>query len=215
MWMITGLGNPGREYENTRHNVGFMVVDLLARRHGTSFQSKFKAELGQSLIARESAVLLKPQTFMNLSGQSVQPAMAFFKISLEHIVVIHDDLDLELGQIKIKRGGSHGGHNGLKSIDGLIGKEYLRLRAGIGHPRAKAPEGAPKERGGVVSHVLGAFRGADADTAKILVEHCADAVESLLRDGLEKTQMKYHALTAPPKAPKPPKPPKPGPGESP
>jgi PTH1 family peptidyl-tRNA hydrolase len=196
VWLVVGLGNPGREYEGTRHNVGFMVVDALARRHrAPSFSSKFKAEVAQVSVRGESALLLKPQTFMNLSGQAVQPAMAFYKIPLEHILVVHDDLDLELGQIKLKRGGSPGGHNGLKSIDSQIGPNYLRVRAGIGHPRQKAPEGAPPPpRGGVVGHVLGGFKGKDAEEAQFLVENCADAVESLIADGLEKAQMRFHSL---------------------
>lgn len=192
MWLVVGLGNPGAQYEGSRHNVGFMVVDALARRHrAPSFSSKFKGELAQVSIAGESVVLLKPQTFMNLSGQSVQPTMAFFKIPLETIVVVHDDLDLELGQIKLKRGGSPGGHNGLKSIDGQIGPQYLRVRAGIGHPRTEGKSGS------VVGHVLGAFKGKDAEEAAILVESCADAVEMLLKDGLEKTQMKFHGMKKP------------------
>lgn len=187
MWLVVGLGNPGREYEGSRHNVGFMVVDVLARRHrGPAFSSKFKGELAATSLGGESVVLLKPQTFMNLSGQSVQAAMAFYKIPLETIVVVHDDLDLELGQIKIKRGGGAGGHNGLKSVDSQIGPNYLRVRAGIGHPRA---DGRP-----VVGHVLGAFKGKDAEEAAIMVEHSADAVESLIKDGLEKAQMKFHSL---------------------
>ncbi|HEY1100775.1 MAG TPA: aminoacyl-tRNA hydrolase [Myxococcota bacterium] len=195
MWLVVGLGNPGREYENTRHNVGFMVLDLLAKRHRLGFGSKFKGELAQGTIAGDAAILLKPQTFMNLSGQSVQPTMTFFKVPLDKILVVHDDLDLELGQIKIKRGGSPGGHNGLKSIDGLVGQNYLRVRAGIGHPRAKAPEGTPKSAGGVINHVLGAFKGKDAEDAAILVEHCADAVEKFIRgDTLEAIQRTYHAL---------------------
>jgi PTH1 family peptidyl-tRNA hydrolase len=193
MWLIVGLGNPGREYEGTRHNVGFAVVDALARRYRVSFAAKWKGEFAQATIAHEPAVLLKPHTFMNLSGQSVQPAMAFFKIPLDHVVVVHDDLDLELGQIKLKRGGSSGGHNGLKSIDGALGPNYLRVRAGIGHPRSKAPPGATRE-GNVVGHVLGPFRGKDAEDAALLVENCADAVEMLVEDGLEKTQMKFHAV---------------------
>lgn len=192
MWMVVGLGNPGREYELTRHNVGFMVVDALARRHGGAFASKFKGELCQTSINGTSSALLKPQTFMNLSGQSVQPAMAFFKIPLEQILVVHDDLDLEFGQMKLKRGGSPGGHNGLKSIDATIGPEYLRIRAGIGHPRSKAPEGAPKERGHVVGHVLGAFKGKDLDDARAVVEHCTDAVEVVMARGLAAAQLAFH-----------------------
>lgn len=195
MWLVAGLGNPGKEYENTRHNIGFMVVDALARRHKVALAAKFKGEIGTCSLGGTSAALLKPQTFMNLSGQSVQAAMAFYKIVPNNIVVVHDDLDLELGTIKLKIGGSPGGHNGIKSIDLSIGPNYYRIRAGIGHPRAKAPPGAKAAPGtGVVGHVLGAFKGKDAEQAAILVEHCADAVEMLVRDGLEKTQMKYHSL---------------------
>lgn len=195
MWLIVGLGNPGREYAGTRHNVGFLVVDVLARRHGAgAFAAKFKAEVAQAKVGGASALLLKPQTFMNLSGQAVQPAMAFYKVALEHVVVVHDDLDLELGQIKLKRGGSPAGHNGLKSIDSQIGQNYLRVRAGIGHPRSKAPEGAAPRTGGVVGHVLGGFKGKDAEEAAILVENCADAVEELIAGGLEKAQLRFHSL---------------------
>jgi PTH1 family peptidyl-tRNA hydrolase len=192
MWLVVGLGNPGREYELTRHNIGFMVIDALARRQSAGFSQKFKGDLAQCTLGGEATALLKPLTFMNLSGQSVQPVMAFFKVPLESIIVVHDDLDLEFGQMKIKRGGSSGGHNGLKSIDGCIGLNYLRIRAGIGHPRAKVPEGTPPARGGVISHVLGPFRGRDADDAKVVVDHCADAVIGLISGGLEKTQMTFH-----------------------
>jgi len=201
MWLVVGLGNPGREYENTRHNVGFMIVDALARRHrAPSFTSKFKGELTQTNVSGESVLLLKPQTFMNLSGQSVQPAMAFYKVALDNIIIVHDDVDLELGQIKLKRGGSAGGHNGIKSVDSQIGPNYLRVRAGVGHPRGRAQAGdgaVPLQGGrggGMVGHVLGAFKGKDAEEAQFLVENCADAVEMLVKDGLEKAQMKFHSL---------------------
>jgi PTH1 family peptidyl-tRNA hydrolase len=138
---------------------------------------------------------------MNLSGQSVQPTMAFFKIPLDQVIVVHDDLDLEFGQMKLKRGGSPGGHNGLKSIDSCIGPNYLRVRAGIGHPRHSGPDGAPKERGKVIGHVLGAFRGKDLEDAQIVVEHCADAVEVLIKDGLEKAQLAFHGKKLLPNSP--------------
>ena len=196
MWLVVGLGNPGKEYDGSRHNIGFMVLDALARRHkAPSFSAKFKGELAQVPIKGAPCALLKPLTFMNLSGQSVQPTMAFFKIALDHIIVIHDDMDLELGQIKLKRGGGAGGHNGLRSIDGQIGPEYLRVRAGIGHPGDKSK---------VTGFVLTGFRGKDADEAAILVEKCADAVESLIHDGLEKAQMKFHPSAPPRNKPRPP-----------
>jgi PTH1 family peptidyl-tRNA hydrolase len=198
MWLVVGLGNPGKEYEATRHNVGFMVVDALAQQARVGFQQKFKGEIATTPLADTTVALLKPQTFMNLSGQSVQPAMAFYKIAPANVVVVHDDLDLELGTIKLKLGGSPGGHNGLKSIDQAVGPQYYRIRAGIGHPRQKAPADAPPAgRGSVVGHVLGAFKGKDADDAKVLVDHCAAAVAVLIKDGLEKAQLKFHSLRPP------------------
>jgi PTH1 family peptidyl-tRNA hydrolase len=199
MWLVVGLGNPGREYEDSRHNVGFMVTDVLARRTGASWSSKFKGEVAQTRVRNEPALLLKPQTYMNLSGQAVQPCMAFYKIAPATIIVVHDDMDLEMGQIKLKRGGSAGGHNGIKSIDGLVGPNYLRVRAGIGHPR-KQGDGQK-----VVGHVLGAFKGKDKDEAAILVERCADAVEALVSGTLEQAQMVFHTApgTERPKKPKP------------
>jgi PTH1 family peptidyl-tRNA hydrolase len=196
MWLIVGLGNPGAAYAGTRHNIGFDVVDVLAQRHRLSWGAKFKGELVQGPIAGQATVLLKPQTFMNLSGQSVQPTMAFFKISPDHIVVVHDDLDLELGHIKLKRGGSSGGHNGLKSIDGAIGPAYLRVRAGIGHPRNGGISDEPGRKD-VVGHVLGAFRGAERDAARELIQRCADAVETLIRDGLPEAQRRFHGAKLP------------------
>ena len=193
MKVILGLGNPGKEYAETRHNVGWWVLDHLADTWRTDgWRKDGEAMTSSGTVGGVKVRLVKPQTFMNLSGQSVQPTMAFFKVPLEQIIVVHDDLDLEFGQMKIKRGGSPGGHNGLKSIDASIGANYLRIRAGIGHPRSKAPEGAPKERGSVVGHVLGAFKGKDLDDAKVVVEHCADAVEVLIRDGIEKAQLTFH-----------------------
>jgi PTH1 family peptidyl-tRNA hydrolase len=187
MWLVVGLGNPGREYESSRHNVGFMVVDVLARRaRAAAFASKFKGEVATATLGGESVLLLKPSTFMNLSGQSVQPAMQFYKITPDHIVAVHDDMDLELGQIKLKRGGGAGGHNGIKSIDSQIGPDYFRVRGGIGHARSEGRQ--------VVGHVLGNFKGKDAQDAAILVENCADAIEMLIKDGLEKAQLRFHSL---------------------
>jgi peptidyl-tRNA hydrolase, PTH1 family len=206
MWLVVGLGNPGREYEQTRHNVGFMAVEVMGAASRAVWQTKFSSELAQLSIAGTSVVVQKPNTFMNLSGKAVQAAMAFYKLPIDNIIVIHDDLDLELGQIKLKRGGSHGGHNGLKSIDGLIGQNYLRVRAGIGHPRHAGPADAPP-RTNVVSHVLGPFRGTDATIAKTMVDHCAAAANLLVTMGVEKgadealkaAQLRYHSLKpAPP-----------------
>jgi len=132
--LIIGLGNPGNEYQNTRHNVGFMAIDALAPRDATWKKEK-NALTARDEIDGYKLIFVKPQTFMNNSGDSVGPLMAFYKIPLENIVVIHDDMDLKLGDVREKIGGSSAGHNGIKSIDNAIGNEYKRIRIGIGHPR--------------------------------------------------------------------------------
>lgn len=139
MWLIVGLGNPGAEYEKHRHNVGFMAVDEMASRYANApFRSKFNGFITEGMIDGQKAFFLKPQTYMNLSGQSVQQAANFYKIDPEHIVVFYDELDLSPGQVKVKKGGGSGGHNGIKSIDSCLGdKEYWRVRIGIGHPGDK------------------------------------------------------------------------------
>ena len=138
MRLIVGLGNPGARYARNRHNIGFMAVDAIARRYGApTFRSRFKAELAEATIATERRLLLKPQTFMNASGESVLAAMSFYKIAPAEIVVIHDELDLRPGKLRVKRGGGAAGHNGLRSIDQMIGADYWRVRIGIGHPGVK------------------------------------------------------------------------------
>src|SRR5256886_13275807 len=135
MRLIVGLGNPGARYARNRHNIGFMAADAIARRHGFSaFRDRFKGELAEGTVAGERRLLLKPQTFMNLSGESVLAAMSFYKIAPGEIVVIHDELDLRPGKVRVKRGGGNAGHNGLRSIDAMIGADYWRIRTGIGHP---------------------------------------------------------------------------------
>ena len=135
MWLIAGLGNPGAEYAATRHNIGFMAVDALGG--AERFSSKFHGETASRSIEGEKVILLKPMTFMNLSGKSVQAAMAFYKIPPEKVIVLHDELDLPLGKIRIKQGGGANGHNGLKDIDQMVGPNYWRIRLGIGHPGMK------------------------------------------------------------------------------
>jgi peptidyl-tRNA hydrolase, PTH1 family len=156
MWLIVGLGNPGAQYANHRHNVGFMLVDELARELSADpFRSKFSGELAKARVrgADEDVWLLKPQTFMNLSGQSVQPAAAFLKIPAARVLVLHDELDLPFAELRLKLGGGHAGHNGLRSILGSLGTpEFARLRIGIGRP----PAGF---RGEVADFVLSGFTG--------------------------------------------------------
>lgn len=153
MLLCVGLGNPGQQYLMTRHNIGFMAIDAIAHSYDfPNFKKKFQADYSERRLGEKSIGLLKPQTFMNLSGASVQAAMAFYKLKPEQILVIHDDLDLIPGQIKVKLGGGAGGHNGLKSIDQTIGNNYWRLRLGIGHPGARHL---------VTPHVLSAFDNSD------------------------------------------------------
>jgi PTH1 family peptidyl-tRNA hydrolase len=136
MQLIVGLGNHGKKYEKNRHNVGFMAVDLIAENYDfPPFKEKFKGLVSKGEINGQEVILLKPQTYMNLSGESVQPAAAFYKITPDNITVIHDDIDLPLGKVKIKIGGGNAGHNGLKSIDQKIGSNYRRIRIGVGRPQ--------------------------------------------------------------------------------
>src|ERR1041384_6104229 len=138
MRLIVGLGNPGARYARNRHNVGYMAVDAIARRYGVpAFRSRFKGELAEGVIAGARRLLLRPETFMNASGESVLAAMSFYKIPPGEIVVIHDELDLRPGKVRVKRGGGSAGHNGLRSIDAMIGADYWRVRIGIGHPGIK------------------------------------------------------------------------------
>jgi len=164
--LIVGLGNPGSAYAETRHNVGFMVIDELLSRysHDTISKAAFEGEL----FKIKDHFLLKPTTFMNLSGRSIAAVKKFYKI--DDVVVIHDDLDLPFGALRFKVGGGHGGHNGLKSTDMMIGKEYLHVRMGIGRPEHK---------GEVTSFVLGKYDASQADLLKKQISQTADAIEAL------------------------------------
>jgi peptidyl-tRNA hydrolase, PTH1 family len=138
MRLVVGLGNPGSRYARNRHNIGFMAVDAIARRHGfPGFRSRFKSELAEGQLDGERRLLLKPQTFMNASGEAVAEASRFFKIPPAEIVVIHDEIDLRPGKLRVKCGGGNAGHNGLRSIDGLLGPDFWRVRIGVGHPGIK------------------------------------------------------------------------------
>jgi len=138
MRLIVGLGNPGLRYAKTRHNVGFVAVDAIARRYGfPAFRDRFKGELAEGVIGSDKRLLLKPQTFMNASGEAVLAAASFYKIPPAEIVVIHDEIDLKPGKLRVKRGGGAAGHNGLRSIDALLGADYWRVRVGVGHPGVK------------------------------------------------------------------------------
>ncbi|MDR2508537.1 MAG: aminoacyl-tRNA hydrolase [Candidatus Ancillula sp.] len=189
MKLVCGLGNPGKEYANTPHNAGFMVVDHLANAWNISFQSKFNALLGSGLVGGVKSELVKPLTFMNCSGAAVQQVASYFKISPEDIIVVHDDIDLEFGQIKLKKGGGEGGHNGLRSItSALKTKEYLRVRVGIGRPKDSLGSKT------AASHVLKGLSGNSLQELKTLAEQASNAVEHLLKEGLSATQMRFHGV---------------------
>ncbi|WP_418135760.1 aminoacyl-tRNA hydrolase [Agrobacterium sp. El2ro-1b] len=173
MKIIAGLGNPGAQYAGNRHNIGFMAVDALQRLPSFApWSKKFKAEISEGEIGGEKILLMKPLTYMNLSGESVGEAMRFFKLTPADIIAIHDELDLLAGRTRIKIGGGHGGHNGLKSLDAHCGKEYRRLRLGIGHP-------GDKER--VHGHVLGDFAKSDRVWLDPLLDAIADNAAMLVK----------------------------------
>lgn len=173
MIILAGLGNPGAQYQKNRHNIGFMAVDAIQRRHAFSpWTKKFKGEISEGTLAGEKVMLIKPQTFMNLSGESVGEAMRFYKHGPEDIVAIYDELDLMPGKARIKTGGGHGGHNGIKSLDAHCGLNYRRLRLGIGHPGDKSK---------VHNHVLGDFAKSDAEWLDPLLEALADNADMLVR----------------------------------
>lgn len=162
MLIIAGLGNPGAKYAGNRHNIGFMAVDEIVRRHGFSpWRKKFQAEISEGLLGGESVLVMKPQTFMNESGRAVGEAMRFYNLGAQDIVVLYDELDLAPGKVRVKTGGGSGGHNGIKSIDAHCGKDYRRVRLGIGHPGSK-------DR--VTGYVLGDFAKADAEWLDPLIE---------------------------------------------
>ena len=175
MLLIVGLGNPGGQYELNRHNIGFMAADAIHRRHGFSpWRSRFHAEVAEGTLAGRKVLLMKPQTYMNDSGRAVAEAARFLKIPNADIVVIHDELDLPPGKTRMKAGGGHGGHNGLRSISAHLGDDYRRLRLGIGHPGAKEL---------VHAHVLHDFSRAEAEEwVNGLMDAIADAAPLLADD---------------------------------
>ena len=182
--LVAGLGNPGRGYEGTRHNVGWLVVDELARRHGGSFRSKFSGQLSELRMDDRCLALLKPETYMNESGRSIAAATRFFKTDPEALLVVHDDVDLEPDRLQARLGGGLAGHNGLRSIaQALQTNDFLRLRIGVGRPG----RGDPRS---ISDYVLANFEPeTDVDD---LVSRAADAVETMVGDGLEEAQRRYN-----------------------
>ena len=182
--LVVGLGNPGREYAGNRHNVGWMVVDELARRHGASWREKFSGRLAELRIDGHKVALLKPETYMNDSGRSVAAARKFFKLEPDAILVVHDEVDLEPGRLQARIGGGFAGHNGLRSIAShLRTPEFMRLRVGVGRPE----RGDPRP---VADYVLSDFE--PADDAQTLVARATDAVETLDAEGLERAQARFN-----------------------
>jgi PTH1 family peptidyl-tRNA hydrolase len=182
--LVAGLGNPGREYERTRHNVGWLVVDELAQRHSGSWRSKFSGSLAEVRLGDRRLALLKPETYMNESGRSVAGAARFFKVPPESLLVVHDDVDLEPGRLQARRGGGLAGHNGLRSLTQHLGsQDFLRLRIGVGRPG----RGDPRP---VSDWVLSPF--APEEDVDALVTRAADAVEAIVREGLEAAQARFN-----------------------
>jgi peptidyl-tRNA hydrolase, PTH1 family len=182
--LVAGLGNPGPEHARDRHNVGWMVVDELARRHQGSFKGKFRGRLADVRVGSAKLALLKPETYMNESGAAIQAAASFYKLPPEQVVVVHDDVDLETARLQTRLGGGLAGHNGLRSIAQRLGsQDFLRLRIGVGRPG----RGDPRP---VADYVLSGFT--PEDDAEAIVGRAADAVECLVAEGLEETQRRFN-----------------------
>jgi len=188
--LIAGLGNPGSQYARNRHNAGFIVVDMLHAEYGFGpWKAKFEGLLSEGSLGGRKTYLLKPQTYMNLSGDSVGPALRFFKLPLDALVVVHDEIDLAAGKLKVKTGGGDAGQNGLRSITATLGPDYRRVRLGIGHPGEKAK---------VSGHVLQNFSKDDIDWLKPLVEAMVQAAPLLAKDDDAGFMSKVAVLLKPP-----------------
>lgn len=185
--LIVGLGNPGNEYRDTRHNIGFRVVDRLAERHRIGLeQNQFDGRFGSGRVMAESAMLLEPETMMNRSGESVGACARYYDLEAGQIAVVHDDVDLELGEVRVKTGGSAGGHNGLKDIEDDLGdRGFHRIRCGVGRP----------EHGSVTDHVLGRFDRDEEPMVERVVELACDAVEILVEEGPSQAQNQIHGAS--------------------
>ena len=183
--MIVGLGNPGANYHSTRHNAGFWLIDELAREHSTALrnETRFHGDVGKFHSAGKDIHLLKPSTFMNRSGQSVGALAKYFKITPEQILVVHDELDLDPGDARLKKSGGHGGHNGLRDIINHVGKDFLRLRIGIGHPG---------DRNQVVNYVLKAPSKTDREKIEDAIQRSLGILSTLLNGEIEKAMQQLH-----------------------
>lgn len=189
MKLIVGLGNIGKEYENTRHNIGFMVVDELARRWGVSFNKTDRNAMYAEYRAPEKILLLKPTTYMNLSGIAVGAYANFYNVAAEDIAVIQDDMDMPCGQLRIRRKGSAGGHNGIKSVQEHLGtSEFPRFKIGIGHPQ--------RDNKAVINHVLHAFQGEEKALVEEAVKQMADALERWIKEDIDLVMQDYNKKAA-------------------
>ncbi|WP_441250585.1 aminoacyl-tRNA hydrolase [Kitasatospora sp. McL0602] len=184
-WLVVGLGNPGEGYARNRHNIGFMVVDLLAQRIGSKFKAhKSRAQIAEGRLAGQRVVLAKPMTFMNLSGGPTTGLRDFYKAPTASIVAVHDELDIDYAALRLKLGGGDNGHNGLKSITKSLGPDYHRVRCGVGRPPGRME---------VADFVLKDFSSTERKELDWFVDRAADAVEALLTDGLERAQSTYNS----------------------
>lgn len=184
MFLIVGLGNPGPEYHHTRHNAGFDLLDLLADEYGIDInKNKYKAMVGEGIIEGKKAILLKPMTYMNLSGQSVVEAVNFYKPREEEFIVIYDDISLQPGSIRIRKKGSAGGHNGIKNIIALTGTDlFQRIKIGVGAPR-----------GNLVTHVLGKFKGEEEEAYIEGLKIAKEAIITILKEGIDTAMNRYNS----------------------
>jgi peptidyl-tRNA hydrolase, PTH1 family len=197
MRLIVGLGNPGARYERNRHNIGFMAVDAIVRRHGFQpYRGKFKGAIAEGAIGGERVYALKPQTYMNDSGDSVVEVAQFYKIAPPEIAVIHDEIDLVPGKLRVKRGGGAAGHNGIRSIEAAIGEDFWRVRLGVGHPGVKEL---------VQPYVLQNFDAEEVGWLGPLLDAIAEAIPMLVADDAAGFMSKVSLILKPP-APKPPRP---------
>lgn len=185
MYLIVGLGNPGREYEHTRHNAGFDAIDVLAGKLGADVkEKKHKGLCGKGMIAGEKVILLKPQTFMNLSGESVRAAADFYKIDAEHMIVLYDDVDLDVGKLRVRAKGSAGGHNGIKNIIAHMGtQEFPRVRIGVG---------AKPDRMDLADYVLGRFSQVERPVMEDAFEEAAEAAIAVVEDGIDAAMNRFN-----------------------
>lgn len=193
LWMVVGLGNPGRQYEDTRHNIGFMVLDAMAQREEALYwksSNRFEAVYAKGSLARQGVVLVKPQTYMNLSGRAVQPLAHFYSVDVDRIIAIHDDVDLEPGRLKVKCGGGDGGHKGIRSMTGTLGSPaFYRVRCGVGRP----------QKGDVTNFVLNEFYPEELEQVREQMDKAARAVACLMTRGLKEAMNRFNR---PPRQPK-------------